>query len=431
MMTRLILPLLLLLLLFLSHTSAATSPSAPVPHAGLADLPPLLQFANGSSATGSAAAWQARRAEIATLLQQYYYGTFPTEPVPALQNATVLSSNTSRGVADQVVQLVFSTPPVAPPAKITIEVLMPEACTPAARCPLFLTQTNHRRWALAAVARGYAALVYPGADSNDQTDVFRYAYPNATWGLIARRAYLGMRALDYALAHLPQIDPSAVGVTGHSRNGKQSLIFAAWDSRITAVIDSSSGAPAMSPYRFTSAYTQSESPYGPWPAPPQGFCNCSCPRDTNDPRPKDPRCCWWLPSVVDYEGRENMLPIDSHGLLALIAPRAVASQTAYTDPCDPSFAVERTYVAAKAVYAYHGAPGNLKLVWRPGQHHGFDNIQLYFDFFDAAFGRGPQSLASFGTPQVLLHTFDWAAWNVSHAYVPPPSKDAPAVQRVL
>jgi hypothetical protein len=34
--------------------------------------------------------------------------------------------------------------------------------------PLFLTQTNHRRWALKAVARGFAACVYPGADVDDQ-----------------------------------------------------------------------------------------------------------------------------------------------------------------------------------------------------------------------------------------------------------------------
>jgi hypothetical protein len=99
--------------------------------------------------------------------------------------------------------------------------------------------------------------------------------------------------------------------------------------------------------RLTSAFTLSESPYGPWPQPPS-MVECSCTRDALDPRPKDPRCCWWyggapglafrlcgetlfwwgrvgrLPSVVDYDGQENQMPIDSHALLLLIAPRHFA-----------------------------------------------------------------------------------------------------------
>jgi hypothetical protein len=47
-----------------------------------------------------------------------------------------------------------------------------------------------------------------------------------------------------------------VAITGHSRNGKQSLIAAAYDERITAVADSSSGSPAGSPYRLTSAWSE-------------------------------------------------------------------------------------------------------------------------------------------------------------------------------
>ena len=39
-----------------------------------------------------------------------------------------------------------------------------------------------------------------------------------------------------------------VCVTGHSRNGKQSLIFAAHDERVAAVVGSSPGAPISSPY---------------------------------------------------------------------------------------------------------------------------------------------------------------------------------------
>lgn len=411
------LTLLLTLLLLLLPAAVPTG----VPHAGLADLPPLLEFANGT-AVRTAADFAARQAEIGQLLLSSYYGSLPSQP-PQLSHATTLNSTHTRGHTDATFMLHFTSPSL----QFTVETLIPDHCSATAPCPLFMTQGNHRRWALAGLARGYIVLIYPGADSLDQTDVFRAAFPEATWGLIARRAYLGMRALDYALT-LPQVNSSAVTLTGHSRNGKQSLIFAAFDKRITAVIDSSSGAPAISAYRFTSAYTSSESPYGPWPAPPSG-CNCSCPRDTNDPRPKDPRCCWWPPSILNYEGRENMNPIDSHGLLAMIAPRIVASQAAYTEDCNPSFAVERTHMAAKPVFEFLNVPQHRKLIWRPGEHHGYDNIQLYFDFFDATLGRSRAGLDAF--PEVLLHTFDWAAWNHSHAFVPPPSKaTAPAVERI-
>jgi hypothetical protein len=49
-------------------------------------------------------------------------------------------------------------------------------------------------------------------------------------------------------------------VSGHSRNGKQSLIFAAYDTRVSAVVGSSPGAPIASPYRFTSSNFMGEGP---------------------------------------------------------------------------------------------------------------------------------------------------------------------------
>lgn len=133
--------------------------------------------------------------------------------------------------------------------------------------PVFLTQWNHRLWAVKAASRGYVACRYPGGDTGDSTGVFQAAYPNATWMKIYRRAWLGSRALDYMLTR-SDVNPSIVrphrlnweqgsclrcshnlhlhspvcqqvSITGHSRNGKQSLIAAAFDERITAVVGSS------------------------------------------------------------------------------------------------------------------------------------------------------------------------------------------------
>ena len=71
--------------------------------------------------------------------------------------------------------------------------------------------------------------------------------------LIAARAYVASRALDFVLKHVPNVIASQIAVSGHSRNGKQSLIFAAIDERVTAVVGSSPGAPIAAPYAFTTS----------------------------------------------------------------------------------------------------------------------------------------------------------------------------------
>jgi hypothetical protein len=126
---------------------------------------------------------------------------------------------------------------------IEVEVIRPAGDGPF---PLFLTQTNHRRWALKATARGFASCVYPGADVNDQSLAFRAAYAHSsaaggappTWGTILSRSWLASRALDYLLdsTHVNYIDHARVGISGHSRNGKQAMLAGAFDERVTVVV---------------------------------------------------------------------------------------------------------------------------------------------------------------------------------------------------
>ena len=140
-----------------------------------------------------------------------------------------------------------------------------------------MTQWNHRQWALEGVARyksshflvhvpadflcisndisngcklhrGYIGVVYPGSDAKDVAPQFQLAYPNYTFALIAARAFVGSRSLDYILAEWPHVNKEQIALTGHSRNGKQSLIFAAFDERVTATVGSSPGVPIASPY---------------------------------------------------------------------------------------------------------------------------------------------------------------------------------------
>ena len=182
------------------------------------DLPDLLEFYDGTKVLGLAA-WAERRKEIRTLLCRYFFGTFPQRS-PTLLRATVLFEERERGTIRSKVRLDFDT---HPPASVTIETMRPE--TPG-RHPVFLTQTTHRSWAVMGVSRGYLSVVYPASDEDDQSIQFGPIYPECDWRTIPRRAWLAGRVIDY-LEGVPEADTAQIAISGHSRNGKQSLIAAA------------------------------------------------------------------------------------------------------------------------------------------------------------------------------------------------------------
>ena len=193
------------------------------------DLPPLLRFADGRAVAGPAD-WPARRAEILDQLCHWLFGTLPATP-PALIGSKVVHEEREPGLVRQKVLLSFDT---SPRVDIDIEIARPDGDGPY---PVFLTQTTHHAWMNLGASRGYLSVMYPAADEDDQSRKFIDIYPECDWMTIARRAWLAGRALDYVLS-LPEADASHVGITGHSRNGKQSLIATAIEPRITAVVSS-------------------------------------------------------------------------------------------------------------------------------------------------------------------------------------------------
>lgn len=344
-----------------------------------ADLPPLLQFADGSPVKTDTD-WQKRRSEVRALMQETFVGAAP-ETVPQLLDARTIESETADdGARQDRIELRLDT---ANKARFEITVYIPPGDGPF---PISIMPGPYAWWHEVALEHGYLTCIYPGADKNDATGIFSEAYPDASWSLLLRRAWLGSRALDYLLAR-DDVIPGQVCITGHSRDGKQALIAAAFDERITAVAASSAGSPGGAPYRFTS-------------------------RDTFAEAPADFPGEWFRPELRDYTGREHELPFDAHGWYALIAPRPVLLGTAWNDGCDPTFAVERGYLAGRAVYEWLGHPERLRVRWRPGQHHSTrdrDMVNDYFDWFDLCFDRGQARRADFR--ETLIHQFDWNVWR--------------------
>lgn len=359
-----------------------------------ADLPPLMQFADGRPVR-TPADWDARRAELRTQLERWFWGTFPATP-PQLLSHRILTEEREPGALRRRVELTFD--PRGNRVAFVIDLFIPASGRP---CPVFLTQSTHRGWSAIAVSRGYLACTYPACDGDDASMLFLPHYPECDWATIPRRAWFTGRVLDYVLT-LPEADRRHVAVSGHSRNGKLALIAAAIDPRITAVIPSSAGAAGTSPYRFTSERGFGES---------LEATTWMCPD-------------WFHPRLRFFVGREQKLPVDTHAYLALVAPRPCLIGTAFNDGCESPFGVERAVIAAREAYAFTGHSESLHLHWRTGGHEtNAQLIQTYFDFLDHHFGR-----ASYRFDNTPRFHFDWTRWKSNTGEITPPPVKASSDQ---
>ncbi|NOZ29483.1 MAG: alpha/beta fold hydrolase, partial [Chloroflexi bacterium] len=340
-----------------------------------ADLPDLLTREDGQPVT-SADEWRERREELKTRLQRWMLGQVP--PPPGNLQAHILDERVEDEATVRQVQLAFGP---GHRARLWLELLIPPGDGPF---PVFMTQHNHRAWALIALRRGYLACVYAGSDSRDDTDTFAEAYPEYDWSRLTRRAWAASRCVDY-LATVPQADIERIAITGHSRNGKQSLIAAALDERIAVVISSSSGAGGTMTTRHFS-----EQHFG------EGIELLT--RVFPD---------WFHPRLRFFVGREHKLPVDLHALVALSAPRPCLLSIALNDGVESTWAMQQTYLAVREVYRLLGVEGRLRILWRPGRHETWPTvIERYLDWCDTHFGRG-----EYAFPERFVHPWDWETWR--------------------
>ncbi|HVX83211.1 MAG TPA: acetylxylan esterase [Phycisphaerae bacterium] len=117
------------------------------------------------------------------------------------------------------------------------------------------------------------------------------------WGVLEAWAWGASRALDYFETD-PAVDAKRVGLEGHSRWGKATIVAMAFDQRFAIAYVSSSGEGGARLHRRN---------YG---------------------EPLDAVCIpeeyhWMAGNFLKYVGHWDKLPVDSHELIALCAPRPV------------------------------------------------------------------------------------------------------------
>lgn len=302
--------------------------------------------------------WVEKRKWMKEQLEYYITGSYP--PPPENLEAEILSEEGDGQTTLRMIRLTFGP---GHRAKLTVELMIPPGKGPF---PVFLTQWNHREWAQIAVRRGYIGCVYAGADAKDDTEAYSEIWANEyDFSRLMRRAYGASRAIDY-LYTLPIVDREKIAMTGHSRNGKLSLIAAAFDERIKAVIPSSGGTGAEVPWRYCAQKYDVED---------LALLTCAQPS-------------WFHPRLRFFVGRENKLPVDQNLFMALIAPRGLMLSTAINEGASNPWGIEQAYFSARKVYEFLGDEDNLAIRNRYGLHSvSARDMEDYIDFFDFVFER--------------------------------------------
>jgi dienelactone hydrolase len=347
------------------------------------ELPdPLLLNENGRSVPVTTPdLWARQKRALREQVEHWMFGRMP--PAPDNLRATVTASHREGGATVREVRLAFGP---GQRATLRVELVIPDGPGPF---PVFLTNhARNRPWIYTAVRRGYVACIYHATDPNygngDDSDAWIEIYPDYDWSTLARWAWAASRAVDY-LRTVPEVNMARIGLAGHSRNGKQALLAAAFDERIGAVVLSSGNSGEADPWRYTT----------------EPFANESIELLAG----AQPH--WFHPRLRFFSGREDKLPLDQHSLIALVAPRGVMMYAGYAESAGNPVGFEQAYRSALRVYQFLGRDQNLWLHLREGEHATTaGDVENFIDFFDAVFGRRTQPKI-----ETWIHGYSFDAWQ--------------------
>jgi len=303
-------------------------------------LPALLVMKNGTPVK-TPAQWKKRRAEIQEMFAEDVYGKYPAHLPTVSWKVDGVEHLTVAGVPAVVKHLVGHTDNSAYPA-ITVDIhadlVTPESAAgkrvpviigggslrsipfrPSAGRPAQTAQAVHmlampenppdstkllleEEWGFVSRSSNEVQADNGAGLSKGIIGLVNKGQPRSLddWGVLRAWAWGDSRILDYLLTDA-DVDPAKIGVTGHSRGGKEALLALADDTRFAIGYISSSGAGGADLYRRNYGETMGN------------LCGVS-------------EFHWFAGNFMRYcaQGHSaNEMPVDSHELIALVAPRAV------------------------------------------------------------------------------------------------------------
>jgi len=292
-------------------------------------LPSLLTEKNGNPVTTKEEWMKIRRPELMELFRSNIYGRVPSTPYH-LEYKVINNDPKSMGGAATLKQVEIAIISGGKSLLIHLCLFVPNNVPKPVPAFLLINlgsknidparKEKGESWpAEEIVARGYAAAAFNNADLDpDNFDDFKNGIHGIldngvrhddAWGTLAAWAWGASRCMDYLVSD-KDIAKDKVAVVGHSRGGKTALWAGAEDQRFAMVVANESGAGGAAIARRRLGETVAR-------------LNASFPH-------------WFCTNYKKYSDKEDALPVDTHELLALIAPRALyidcASEDLWGDP---------------------------------------------------------------------------------------------------
>jgi hypothetical protein len=275
--------------------------------AATAQVPNPFQKLDGTI-VASVQDWRCRRKEIRSMAERYVYGTKPGKPESVTGSVTnnritVNVTNQGRTASFNATITLPITGSAPYPAVFGLGTTGVDTATLASQGVAFINYNNDSVGAQTADNQG-------GNQQHraNKTGAFYTIYGNqSTTGVMAAWAWGVSRFIDVIEASGGAIlNKNALGVMGCSRNGKGALAIGALDDRIALTIPFESGTAGVPLYR---AVAQAE--VGDNNQPSQSLSSAF-----NEQ-------AWFGDAFSAFLNSANTVPIDTHEILAMIAPRGL------------------------------------------------------------------------------------------------------------
>lgn len=292
------------------------------------ELPDPLTLNDGSKVTTPRAWWQQRRGEIVEAFEREVFGRMPSNTpkvawevkhrfsekhgdVPVLRRELIgRVDNSDYPLVNVDIHLSLTTPSTAKgpvPVIMELQYKFPPSADPAL---LERVRATSHAWQQLVLAKGWGFAVYiPTSVQPDNgagltqgiIGLVNKGKPRSLddWGALRAWGWGASRALDYLVTD-PAVDASKVGIAGHSRYGKAALVTMADDPRFAIGYISSSGAGGAKLHRRNfGEIVENVAGSGEYH--------------------------WMAGNYIKYAGPLTWkdLPVDSHQLIALSAPRPI------------------------------------------------------------------------------------------------------------